>query len=316
MNKGILLLSMMLLISAATVSAAPGSSFTDECYSSTHTDAGDLSNDFVLTNNCTDTSITWDSLNLTILGAIVDDDVVMTDTSVFVDSPVRPDLDVPATLTFNKLPFAIEPNVLVDGVECTSCNTTYYPSQSKLIVEVPGFSNYSLTGQQDFTVYSDDEPYLGKKIYQTVDLGDGNRNTEYACIVQVFARNPEQEWILAQTNPERAVQGKLFGDTDGNQPESLGYFPTKNGVANTYFRDTDIYGYMELQRVIQCTSNSSNKLVHEEEINTRYFPAGRTMSARLLWLNDGDNAFYLSFMIFGGLIVVWVVAMIYRRSIK
>lgn len=308
---------LMLIVTAVGAMAAPGVDFADTCYTGTHTDSGDLSLNLEIVNSCASgTSITWPSVNLTILGNVTDDEVIIGESWAYVDSAARPDLDAPATITFRNLSFAIEPNVLVDGTTCSACNLTHRPSLGELDVDVPGFSNYTLTAQQDFTVYSNDEPYLENKIYQTVDLGDARRGDEYACIVQVFVKDTNGVWVLAQTNPKRAPQGKLFGDTDPNQPESLGYFPTVNGFANTYFRDDNIWGYMELQRVIQCTTNSSSKLVHEESIDTRYFPAGRGLTGRLLWLNDGDNAFYTSFMVFGGLIVLWIVAMIYRRSFR
>jgi hypothetical protein len=319
MNKFLMtvLAVVMLAMTATGALAAPGSDFTDSCYTSTHTDSGDLSLNLNIVNSCADnSSILWPSVNLTILGNVTDDEMYIGDTWMYVDSAARPDLDAPATLIFKNLAFAVEPNVLVDGTTCSSCNVTHFPNLGRLEVDVPGFSNYTLTAQQDFTVYSNDEPYLENKIYQTVDLGDARRTVEYACIVQVFVKEQNSAWVLAQTNPKRAPQGKLFGDTDPNQPESLGYFPTVNGIVNTYFRDDNLWGYMELQRVIQCTTNGTAKLVHEESIDTRYFPAGRGLTGRLLWLNDEDNAFYTSFMLFGGLIVLWVVAMIYRRSLR
>jgi len=288
--------------------------FQDECYS--NEDPAPDSPDWEVQKLCNmNVTIRWDDVDISVLGNITDDEVTFGDTWIYVDSAARPDLDAHATIIFDHLQYVVEPILKRDGEACPECNTTFYQSQALLEIEVPGFSNYSLTGQSDFTVYADDEPYLQEKIYQVVDLGDARRNEEWACTVMIFARNGDGDWILAQTNPERKVQGKLFGDIDPNQPESLGYFPTSRGMVNTYFREDGLYGYMALQRVIQC-SNNVTKLVREDAIDTRYFPAGRGLTGRLLWLTDGDNAFYLSFMIFGGLIVLWVALMVARKTFR
>jgi len=309
--------SLMALFTIQGALAAPGVDFADSCYNGSYTLSGDLSLDLTVVNTCQGGSyVVWDSVNQSILGVVVDDEVVIGKSWMYVDPAARPDLDAAATLVFMNIDFAVAPDVLVDGTTCSSCNVTHFPTLGRLDVEVPGFSNYTLTAQQDFTVYSNDDPYLESKVYQTIDLGDARRGVEHACIVQIFVRNHDGAWVLAQTNPERAPQGRLFGDVDLNQPESLGYFPTVNGIANTYFRDDKLWGSMDLQRVIQCTTNSSSVLVHEASINTDYFPVGRGLTARLLWWNSEDNAFYGSFMLLGGLIVVWVALMIWRRSIR
>lgn len=293
--------------------AASGTDFSDVCYTSTHTSDGDITNDLRIVNSCAANSyIEWPELNLTILGNVTDGDVYIGLNWMFVDSSLRPDLDVPATLVFSGHSFAVEPEVLRDGVLCSSCNLTY--RGGRIEVDVPGFSNYSLQGRQDFTVYSDQEPELDTKVYQTVDLGNAYRSTDFACVVQVFGQNEQLEWVLVQTNPERAVQGKILGNPDMNQPESLGYFPTENGVANTYFRNHRINGYNDFELVVQCTSNST-KLVYEESISTRYIPAGRAVVSRGVWLTDGDNAFYVVIIVIGGIILLWVGGMVWK-SVK
>jgi len=284
--------------------AAPGGVFVDPCYQSTHVNWGTLTQDLTIENNCTNTVVKWRTdVNLSILGDVVDGDVILGEDFVFVNSVLRPDLDSLAELSFHNPPFATEPNVLRDKTTCSSCNTSY--SGGVLRVEVPGFSNYTLTGRQDFTVYMDSEPELKQKVYQTVDLGDARRSGSYACVVQVFGRNQFDEWVLVQTNPERQIQARMFGSPDLNQPESLGYFPTMNGIANTYFRNDNLYGYMNFNLVVQCTSNSSSKLVYEEAIMTTYSPAGRLPVSRGVWLNQGGNAYYILFWIFVALVAFW-----------
>lgn len=291
--------------------AVPGASFSDSCYNATWFANGDLTHDFKIKNACVGNSVEWlEDVNLTLLGDVIDGEVIMGKNWVYVDSSLRPDLDVPAKLVFENSSFAVQPDVLVDGVKCTACNVS--SSMGRVEVVVPGFSNYSLQYRRDFTVYSDYEPELKNKVYQTVDLGDGRRLSQYACIVQVFGKNDDGQWILVQTNPERAVQARILGNPDTNQPESLGYFPTKNGIANTYFRNDNLYGYMNFELVIQCTSNTTSMLVYEEPIMTTYSPAGRSLKSRGVWLTSGDNAFFMTVWIVFGFLVLWVGGMVWR----
>jgi hypothetical protein len=287
----------------------------DSCYSNTPAvriffgNVSDTYESFGIQNNCAGvTSVSWVEPVTLVLGDVEKGEVVITDNSVFVDSVARPDLDAPAVLIFKNVPFAMEPVVERDGTECGDCNVSYDVDRNVMTVEVPGFSNYSLTGRQDFIVYSDTVPELDSKVYQTIDLGDANRGEEFACVVQLFARSAEDpsKWILVQTNPQRQVQAKLFGSPDVQQPESLGYFPTRGGIANVYFRDENIVGYVDFEYVAQCSSNST-KLVYEEPIVTKYHPAGRSLVGRGLWLTDGNNAFYLVIAIVMGIIVLLLV---------
>jgi hypothetical protein len=207
--------------------------------------------------------------------------------------------------------------VLKDGSSCTECNTSYNAFFHELTVEVAGFSNYSLLGRKDFTVYSDSQPELASKVYQTIDLGDVNRDVDFSCIVQIFGQNPSGEYVLLQTNPLREVQAKLLGNPDANQPESLGYFPTKAGVANVYFRGDiqPMAGYEDFEYVAQCSSNTT-KLVYEEPISTRYPELGRSMTGRGIWLTQDSNAFFLVIILvvvfFGSIIAVKTVKMILK----
>jgi hypothetical protein len=306
------MVAVVFLVLLSSVLATDGVNFTDPCYStplsvSFDLGSGTYSNFGVLNNCASGTSIQWvDPVNLSTLGDVTDSEVIITNTFAYVDSVARPDLDQSATIVFRKIPFAAEPKVLMNGLPCEVCNTTIDMSARIVVLEVPGFSNYSLTGSTDFTVYSDDEPELKDKVYQTIDLGNANRDEEFSCIVQIYGMNPSSELVLLQTNPERQVQAKPFGSPDLNQPESLGYFPTKNGVANVYWNGDLVSGYENFEYVAMCSSNST-KLIYEEPISTRYKAAGRDMVGRGIWLAQDANAFFLvigSLLVFIGVFLV------------
>jgi len=315
MLAGILLLCLAMTISGAM--AAPGGNFSDSCYSESHIDYGDLSLNLRITHSCNASAryVEWSSVNLTALGDIVDGEVIIGGEWMLVDSIMRPDLDAPATLVWTSSPFAVVPNILDDGTTCSACNVSIVGA--RLEVQVPGFSNYSLTAKQEFTVYLDEQPELKGKVYQMIDLGNSRRGEEYACIVQIFGRSDATgAWVLVQTNPERKVQARILGNPDVNQPESLGYFPTVKGMANVYFRNDNIVGYSDFQYVAQC-SNNATALIYEEPISTRYSPAGRTLVARGVWLTDGvnnesSNAFYVMVWIIGGIFVIWFGGMVVK----
>lgn len=263
-----------------------------------------------IVNNCTDTEVLFVGANTSVLGPILEDEMIITESSVYVNSLLRPDLDVLSVLIFSA-PYVFEPELLRDGVECGDCNTTFEEDALTLTAVVPGFSNYSLTGQQEFIVYSDPEPELHSRVYQTIDLGDGNRAEEFKCIVQLYGRNEDSQWVLVQTNPQRNVAAKLWGSPDSNNPESLGYFPTENGLANVYFDGASVEGYQQFEYVAQCASNST-KLVYEEPIDTRYTPAGRSLRGRSLWILEGENGFYSSLIVVGGFFVI-IFALLFLR---
>lgn len=261
-------------------------------------------------DNCTGSaSVQWiGQVNLT-FGDVLPGEVVVTRDSVFVDSVARPDLDSPAIVRFTNVVFAITPNIYRDGVQCNATvgctNISYDANSGVYTVVVDGFSNYTLQGSRDFTVYSDQQPELSAKVYQTVDLGDSYRADEFKCVVQVYGRSPTEGLVLIQTNPERGVPARLFGSPDPNNPESLGYFRTENGLANVYYDGSKLQGYQELEYVVQCASNFS-KLVYEEPISTRYRPAGRALMGRGLWLTDGQNAFFFVIGVVIFVLALWV----------
>ena len=218
---------VVFLVLLSSVLASGGVNFTDPCYGTSLSITVSFDSfvqvyaDFGITNDCVGTSIDWvDPVNLTVLGDVMEGEVVMGKTFAFVDSVARPDLDYPATIVFRAIPFASEPDILRDGVLCSLsiCNATIDMSARTIVLEVTGFSNYSLLGKKEMTVYSDDQPELRDKVYQTIDLGDANRDEEFSCIVQIYGLNPSRELVLLQTNPERQVQARLFGSPDVNQP--------------------------------------------------------------------------------------------------
>jgi hypothetical protein len=265
-------------------------------------------------DNCTNTAeVEWNNINLT-FGDIQEGEVVVTSTSVYVDSVARPDLDVPATLTFRDVRFAVSPGLLKDGVVCdVSCANTSYDEQTRVFTaEVSGFSNYTLTGLQQFTVYNDPEPELKSKVYQTIDLGDANRDEQFACVVQIFGKSTSGPWVLIQTNPSRNVPARLLGNPDTNNPESLGYFPTVAGIANVYFDGSQLAGYQDLEYVAQCASNNTGILVYEEALSTRYSPVGRSMTARGVWLTEGSNAVFIIIGVILVILAIWIGAKFWR----
>jgi hypothetical protein len=262
-------------------------------------------------NNCTDTQILFIGANLT-LGPILPGELEVTSNSVYVNALLRPDLDVQSVIIFNA-PYVFEPNVLRNGADCGDCNSTFDEEVLQLTVVVPGFSNYSLTGRQDFTVQSDTEPVLAGKVYQTIDLGDARRAEEYKCLVQLYGKNAGGQWVLVETNPQRQVQAKLLGNPDSNQPEALGYFKTENGLANVYFNGDKVYGYENFEYVAQCANNAT-KLIYEENIDTRYKQPGKALVSRGVWLTDngGINAFYGSIVVIVGFFAVLFALVIIR----
>lgn len=291
----------------------------DECNENTYLEEDGEVFDFQVESNCATTPVVveWNEVP-DFLGPIFEGEVLSGQNWFYVDSDSRPDLDIPATIVFERPLFVIRPVPKRDGVPCDggACNlTSFTPARAEL--EVGGFSNYSLTYAQDFTVYSDPNPELKTKTYQSIDLGDANRGGNFTCSVQVFGKSAEDatQWVLIQTNPTREVQSRMFGSPDMNQPESLGYFPVVNGMANTYFRGDSLYAYNDLQLVIQC-ADGTQKLVYEEPISTKYSPAGRGLVSRGVWLTDDNNAFFVMIVIIGGLVVLWVGVNIWRKTFK
>ncbi len=274
---------------------------------------------FTLKNSCdSNNEIDYDEPIILTLGPVQEDEVIITDEWVYVDSTLRPDLDVPATIRMNELPYIYEPDILKDGLDCGSDCTVQTYVNGVLVFNVSGFSNYSLSGRQDFNLYSDEAPELQGKIYQTIDLGVGYRSQEFSCVIMVFAEDRDGELALIQTNPEREPKGRLFGDVDTNQPESLGYFRTQNGVANVYYRNDLLAGYAEYQYVASCQSNTT-QLIYEETFRPVITPLGRQFTAWSIWFNtdnDGENNFLIVFYVIVGVVVLWLVVLFYRVTRK
>lgn len=318
-TKIMVVFSMLAMTLSGAFALAADFTSLGSCYgdsTSTQLGGGNNRSQFTVIETCESTGNSIDyteNLQLS-LGPLQVGDVIIQDNAIFVDSALRPDLDATAVLTFYNQQFATEPDVLVDGSACGTCTGITYEDQT-LMVNVTGFSNYSLQGKKEFSLYSDEQPELQGKVYQTIDLGAANRNANYTCVVMIFADDRNGNLALVQTNPERAVQGRLFGDTDGNQPESLGYFPTQNGVANVYFRNDKLVGYTDFQYVAQCQSSDGSELVYEETINAVQAPLGRGFTSWAVWLttdNDGENGFFLVFYIIGGVVMIWLLALFVR----
>jgi hypothetical protein len=236
MSKAIILVAMLALLGAQSLAVAEDFQNLDpECWE-THSITGEgiaiyfgevpvvtVREELSLRDECAGgNEIEFvEPINLT-LGPIQEDEVIMTDDSIYVDSALRPDLDQPAKIYFRNQPYAVQPVLLRDDTTCLppDCYIEDYTTDGQLTANVSGFSNYTLQGRQDFTVYSDEEPELQGKVYQVLDLGNSNRGTQFKCQVMIFAENRDAELVLVQTNPERKVQARILGNPDQNQPES------------------------------------------------------------------------------------------------
>jgi hypothetical protein len=300
---------------------APSTDFVDSSYSSTYISSEGLTVDLTITKEISSNSEVVvefnEPLNLTVFGDIVDEEVIIGDTFVYVDSVLRPDLDVNATLTFINVPFAIQPDVLKDGEDClvSECLSEQFDADSKIYsFQVVGFSNYSLTARQDFEVQSDPQPELDNapqdKVYQTIDLGDSYRSDVFNCVVQIYGQNDAGQFILVQTNPQRRAQGFIISP-DSNLPESIGYFRTTNGLANVYYDASKLAGYQDLEYVVQCANNST-KLIYEESISTRYRPVGRSITARGVWFASGSNALFMIISVIVIFIIILLLVKVYK----
>jgi len=75
--------------------------------------------------------------------------------SIYVNSAAAPELDKPATLTFTDIPFN---NVIIwrDGVICSDCNILSF-SNNKLVFNVSGFSEYTVTSTSKLVTYDDSD---------------------------------------------------------------------------------------------------------------------------------------------------------------
>lgn len=300
--KKLLFLLIMLFCSVVVWGAAPsfdlGSCYNPQTIAS---DDGSVS-DLVIAENCSDYGqIDWTgtSLNLTALGTVLSSDVMIGDGWAYVDAVLRPDMDEQATITLKGLNYAYQPEILGDGIDCVNCTSITWDRRSgDLQFTVGGFSNYSVTGKQDFTVYSDDQAYLHGRVYDSIDLGSANYNDEFHCVVMIFETGEKR---LIQTNPERKKAGSFFGSATSSEselPEILGYFKIVQGLGNVYYRDADIIAYTNFLKVIKCNSNST-ELIYEEQITPVYREAFKSAPARGVWITESAPvaAFVIVFLL-------------------
>lgn len=281
-----MLLFIWSLFAISVWGVAPSFDF-GSCYNpQTASSDDEVVSDLVIAENCSNYGeIDWTgtTLNLTTLGQIVSGEVAIGDGWAYVDTALRPDLDYKATITLNNLSYAYEPTIFRDGVACPNCSSiTYVRSTGQLEFTVGGFSNYTVTDRQDFTVFSDTEAYLHDRVYDSIDLGSAYYNDVFHCIVMIFET---QDKRLIQTNPEKKKAGRLFSGATSSEselPEIIGYFKIEKGVGNVYYRDVDVIGYTAFLKVIKCNSNST-ELIYEEEITPQYKEAFKSAPARGVW---------------------------------
>jgi hypothetical protein len=245
--------------------------------------------DLVIAENCSNYGqIDWTGLsvlNLTDLGEVQADEVSIGHGYAYVNSVTRPDLAYSAHIILRDLSYAYTPVIKKDGVVCSSNCTAV--SFNKLIgvieFDVSEFSNYSVTGRQDFTVYSDTEAYLHGRVYDSVNLGSSYLTQEFHCVVMLFDTVKKN---LIQTNPEKKKAGSIFSGATSSEselPEIKGYFSIINGIGNVYYRDADIVAYVNFLKVIKCNSNST-ELVYEEMITPQYKEPFKSAPARGVWI--------------------------------
>lgn len=304
----IIIFALMLFVTLLGALAAAPTFDLGNCLEATTLSVdSDTVSDLVIEENCSNYGkIDWtgSDLNLTLLGQVLSTEVKIGDGWVYVKSSARPDLDAPAQITLKNLSYAYQPVIKKDGVTCTSNCTgvVYTRATGTLVFTVSEFSNYSVTGRQDFSVYSDTEAYLHGRVYDAVDLGSSHLNDEFKCIVMIFDTSDKR---LIQTNPEKKKAGGGFlsssTTSDENLPEVLGYFQISNSVGNVYYRDADLVGYTDFLKVIKCNSNST-ELIYEEKITPQYKEAFKNAPARGVWFVQ--NAYMLAAIIFGGMFAI------------
>jgi hypothetical protein len=313
--KKLVMFCIIFLISISSVLALAPSFNLGSCYNpqTAAPDEGSVV-DLVIAENCSNYGqIDWtgSDLNLTTLGQITSTEVIIGDGWAYVDSTVRTDLNAQAVITLKNLTFAYQPTINRDDVECTSnCTSiTYTRSTGELEFTVATFSNYSVTGRQDFTVYSDTEAYLHGRVYDNVDLGSTYLNDTFQCVVMIFESDEKR---LIQTNPEIKKAGKVFSgatSSEANLPEIKGYFEVQNSIGNVYYRDDDIVGYTTFLKVIKCNSDTT-ELIYEEQITPQYLEPFKSVPSRGVWFIQ--NAGIVVFII----VAVFLLAMFTYHLIK
>ena len=88
-------------------------------------------------------------------GVNLNTNVIISARSIYVNSTAAPMLNKPATLTLNDIPFG---NVIIwrDGTVCNDCSIISL-SSNKLIFNVTGFSNYTITSTSKLETYDDSD---------------------------------------------------------------------------------------------------------------------------------------------------------------
>lgn len=114
----------------------------------------------------------------------MDDNIIISDNFISVDSENAPELDKPATLTFTGLNYKFSPIILRDGEVCYDCQIKSY-SNGVLVFTVPHFSTYTTTQCSNLT----QDLYLNSGSWKC-DVGAGvnsakiiinNSNVELDC---------------------------------------------------------------------------------------------------------------------------------------
>jgi len=99
--------------------------------------------------------------------------VIISSRSIYINSAAAPMLNKPATLTLNDIPFG---NVVIwrDGAVCNECNIVSL-SNNKLIFNVTGFSNYTITSASKLETF-DTTDYANIFINQSVTFNANYTN--------------------------------------------------------------------------------------------------------------------------------------------
>jgi hypothetical protein len=170
-----------------------------------------------------------------------------------------------------------------------------------LAVPIVFAGTYTLTGRQDFNVYSDPGAEMGGKIYQTVSINNTDYpGEEFKCITMIFYRDSSNILTHVQSNPPLS-SSMVVGRPDPDSPEAMGYFRVNNGLANVYYRNDNIVAYNNFTYVIKCNSNNT-ELVYEEAINPMYKSVGKDLPSRGVWFKE--NADYIVLIFAAGLLFV------------
>ena len=153
-------------------------------------------------------------------------------------------------------------------------------------------ADYTRTNKKDFDVYIDPAAELSGFVYGTVKIDTSTYPGEdFKCVTDIFFFNGTTNKLMhVQSNPPHSPQDRMvIFSTPTTSPETLGYFPTYNGIGNIYYRSKDIIAYNNFTLVVLCNSNQS-QLVYEENINPVYKAAFKDLPSRGVWFAQSDNA--------------------------